>query len=324
MRGKNMGKDRCVWTKKTSCATFARQINFHVQKTPTLLVTGANGQLGRCFQNLQSAFPNWRFLFADSTLLDVTARRHVFAFFEKHHPTWVLDGAAFTAVDRAESEPERARAVNYAGAKNIAEACARHGIPTIHFSTDYVYHGGQNTPLREDAPVHPKSVYARTKLAGDRAVLRYNPEMGMVIRTSWLYAPHGHNFARTMLRLGAERPELNVVFDQVGTPTYAPFLAEAVLHIIQQVENGLNPRTAMAGIWHYSNEGVCSWYDFAQAIVDLAGLPARVNAIETKDYPLPAPRPPFSVLNKAKFKSAFRLEIPHWRRGVERFLRENG
>lgn len=295
-----------------------------MQKTPVILVTGANGQLGRCFQNLESAFPNWKFLFAGSDQLDVTNRRAVCTFFEKHQPTWCLDGAAYTAVDKAESEPKRARQVNYSGAKNIAEACARHGIPTVHFSTDYVYHGRQNTPLREDAAVHPKSVYARTKLAGDRAVLRYNSQMGMVIRTSWLYAPHGHNFARTMLRLGAERAELNVVFDQVGTPTYAPFLAEAVLHIIGQVENGNVAPTALAGIWHYSNEGVCSWYDFAQAIVDLAGLPARVNAIETKDYPLPAPRPPFSVLNKAKIKSAFGQEIPHWRRGVERFLRENG
>lgn len=324
MCGKNMGKDRCVWTKKNFMRYLCSPITILVQKTPTLLVTGANGQLGRCFQNLQSVFPNWRFLFADSTLLDVTARRDVFAFFDKHRPIWCLNCAAYTAVDKAESEPERARAVNYTGAKSIAEACARLGIPTIHFSTDYVYHGGQNTPLREDAPVHPKSVYARTKLAGDRAVLRHNPLMGMVIRTSWLYAPHGHNFARTMLRLGAERPELRVVFDQVGTPTYAPFLAEAVLQIIQQVENGDIPRTALAGIWHYSNEGVCSWYDFAQAIVDLAGLPARVNAIETKDYPLPASRPPFSVLNKAKIKSAFGLEILHWRRGVERFLLENG
>jgi len=295
-----------------------------VQKTPTLLVTGAHGQLGRCFQNLQAAFPNWRFLFADSTLLDVTARRDVFAFFEKHRPTWCLNCAAYTTVDKAESEPERARAVNFSGAKNIAGACARLGIPMVQFSTDYVYHGRQNTPFREEAPVSPKSVYARTKLAGDLAVLRYHPAMGMVIRTSWLYAPHGHNFARTMLRLGAERPELNVVFDQVGTPTYAPFLAEAILRIVEQVESGHAPQTALAGIWHYSNEGVCSWYDFAQAIVDLAGLPARVNAIETKDYPLPAPRPPFSVLNKSKIKAAFGLEIPHWRRGVERFLLENG
>lgn len=295
-----------------------------MQKIPTLLVTGAGGQLGRCFQNLEPAFPNWRFLFAGSDLLDVTDRRAVLTFFEKHRPTWCLNCAAFTAVDKAESEPERARQVNYYGAKNIAEACARHGIPMVHFSTDYVYHGRQNTPLREDAPVHPRSVYARTKLAGDRVVLRYHPQLGMVIRTSWLYAPHGHNFARTMLRLGAERPELNVVFDQVGTPTYAPFLAEAVLHIIGLVENGDVAPAALAGIWHYSNEGVCSWYDFAQAIVDLAGLPARVNAIETKDYPLPAPRPSFSVLNKEKIKLAFGLGIPHWRRGVERFLLEIG
>ena len=286
---------------------------------PVLLVTGANGQLGRCFQYLESRYPSWRFLFADSGQLDIADRRAVFAFFEKNNPTWCLNCAAYTAVDKAESDLEHARRVNVGGAKNIAEACARLSIPTIHFSTDYVYHGRQNTPLREDTPVSPKSVYARTKLAGDQAVLRHNPLFGMVLRISWLYAPHGHNFARTMLRLGAERPALNVVFDQVGTPTYAPDLAEAVLHIVQKVEAGAVKRSAVAGIWHYSNEGVCSWYDFAQAIVDIRGLPCRVHAIETKDYPLPAQRPPYSVLNKGKIKAAFGLAIPHWRRGVERF-----
>lgn len=290
-----------------------------MQQQPVILVTGANGQLGRCFQELEARYPQWRFLFADSSQLDITDRRAVSSFFEKNTPTWCINCAAYTAVDKAESEPKRAQQVNAAGAKNIAGACARLGIPTVHFSTDYVYHGRQNTPLREDTPVSPKSVYARTKLAGDRAVLHHNPQFGMVIRTSWVYAPHGHNFARTMARLGAERPALNVVFDQIGTPTYAPDLAEAVLHIIEKVENNTVPRTAVAGIWHYSNEGVCSWYDFAHAIVDLLGLPCRVNAIETKDYPLPAQRPPFSVLNKAKIKEVFGLDIPHWRRGVERF-----
>ncbi|MEQ1745854.1 MAG: dTDP-4-dehydrorhamnose reductase [Saprospiraceae bacterium] len=291
---------------------------------PILLITGANGQLGQCFQNLAPGFPHWQFIFADSMQLDVTDRRAVFAFFEKKHPTWCINCAAYTAVDKAENEPEQARRVNFRGAKNVAEACSRHGIPTVHISTDYVYHGRQNTPLREDTPVSPKSVYARTKLAGDRAVLRYNPPLGMVIRTSWLYAPLGHNFARTMLRLGAERPSLNVVFDQVGTPTYAPDLAEALLRIVEKVESGEVPRNAVAGIWHYSNEGVGSWYDFAESIVDMSGLPCRINAIETKDYPLPAARPPFSVLNKSKIKEAFGLEIQHWRRGVERFLREIG
>lgn len=296
-------------------------MNFSLQKSPTLLITGANGQLGRCFQNLAAQHPDWQFLFTDSRQLDITNRRSVFAFFKKNAPTWCLNGAAYTAVDKAESEPARARQVNVAGAKNIAEACAQHGVPLVHFSTDYVYHGRQNTPLREDTPVRPKSVYARTKLAGDRAVLRHHPLLGMVIRTSWLYAPDGHNFARTMHRLGAERPALNVVYDQVGTPTYAPDLAEAVLRIIQKIEHQELAPTTVAGLWHYSNEGVCSWYDFAQAIVDILVLPCRVNAIETKDYPLPAPRPPYSVLNKSKIKAAFGLDIPHWRRGVERWCR---
>jgi dTDP-4-dehydrorhamnose reductase len=157
-------------------------------------------------------------------------------------------------------------------------------------------------------------------LAGERAIQAILPHSSMIVRTSWVYAAHGHNFVRTMLRLGADRPALNVVFDQIGTPTYAPDLADALLAIIQKVENKQVEESAIAGIWHYSNEGVTSWYDFAEAIFDLKGLPCKVNPIETKDYPTPAKRPPFSVLNKAKIKTAFSLVIPHWRESLERCL----
>ena len=286
---------------------------------PSILITGARGQLGRCFQALAGQYTGWQFHYYDLPELDITAPRAVAAFFQTNQVNWCINCAAYAAVDKAETEPALARRVNVRGAQLLAEACARAGAPVIHFSTDYVYHNRQNTPFREDDPVSPKSVYARTKLAGDRAVLRANP-LGMVIRTSWLYAHHSHNFVRTMLRLGAERPELNVVYDQVGTPTYAPDLAAAVLNIIRLVEEKTVARESLAGIWHYSNEGVTSWYDFALAIMELRGLSCRVNPIETKDFPLPAARPPFSVLNKAKIKTTFGLDIPHWRESLVRCL----
>lgn len=286
-----------------------------------ILVTGANGQLGQCFQHLAAQYPQFRFLFAGSAELDVADRRAVARFFEKNKPGWCINCAAYTAVDKAESEPDRARKINSGGAKNLAGACAEHDIPLIHFSTDYVYHGRRNLPWRETDPVSPKGVYARTKLAGERAALKANP-LTMVVRTSWVYAPWGHNFARTMLRLGAERPEIKVVFDQIGAPTYAPDLAAAVLTMIQKVEKKEVAREALAGIWHYSNEGVASWYDFAKAIFELKNMDCRVLPIETQDFPTPAQRPPFSVLNKAKIKSAFGLEIPHWRESLARCLRE--
>jgi dTDP-4-dehydrorhamnose reductase len=193
-------------------------------------------------------------------------------------------------------------------------------MPFIHLSTDYVYHNRHNTPLQEHDPVNPKSVYARTKLAGERAAQKAHPQ-AMMLRTSWVYAPTGNNFVKTMLRLGKERPALNVVFDQIGTPTYAPDLAEAILHILEKLENKEVAPEQLAGIWHYSNEGVASWYDFAVAVMEIAGLPCIVRPIETKDYPTPAQRPPFSVLNKGKIKSAFGLEIPHWRESLRVCLR---
>ncbi len=288
---------------------------------PTILITGSKGQLGRSFQHLSVQYPKWQFLFVDIEELDITNRRAVFAFFEKNKVNWCINCAAYAAVDKAESDAVLARRVNVAGARNLAEACAKYAIPLIHFSTDYVYHTRQNLPYGEDDSTSPKGVYARTKLAGDRAALKANP-LTMVIRTSWLFAPYGHNFVRTMMRFGAEQSSLNVVYDQLGSPTYAPDLAAMVLHIIQKIEHKLIDRKTMVGIWHYSNEGVCSWYDFAKAVMDIKGLPCKINPIETKDFPLPAPRPPFSVLNKAKIKKAFGLAIPHWRESLERCLSE--
>lgn len=284
-----------------------------------VLITGGKGQVGQCFQELAAQRPSLRFLFVDVDELDITDRRAVRRFFSKNRPTWVVNCAAYTAVDKAESDPALAKKINVTGAKNLAEACAEIGIPFVHISTDYVYHNRQNTPFKEGDPESPKGVYAKTKLLGDRAALRANP-LTMIVRTSWVYAHLGNNFVKTMLRLGKERPTLNVVFDQIGTPTFAPDLAEAILAIIQKVDNQEVERSSIGGVWHYSNEGVTSWYDFAVEVFAMSGVPCRVSPIETKDYPTPAQRPPFSVLNKSKIKATFGLQIPHWRESLGRCL----
>ncbi len=223
-----------------------------------------------------------------------------------------MNCAAYTAVDKAESEPEKAELINVTSVEHLARACAVHGAGLIHFSTDYVYNGNQGTAFRETDPVAPAGVYARTKLAGEKAALQILPG-AMIIRTSWVYAREGHNFVNTMLRLGREHGRVRVVSDQIGTPTCAPDLAAAVLEIISQVENGRKKPEELAGTWNYSNEGVASWYDFAHAIFETAGIQAVTEPIESSEYPTPAARPPFSVLNKSRIREQFGLHIPHWR-----------
>jgi dTDP-4-dehydrorhamnose reductase len=282
-----------------------------------ILVTGANGQLGQCFQALAATTPQLQWHFASSRELDIAQNGAADQLLAALKPIWCINCAAYTAVDKAETEPEAARSVNTFGAARLARACARTGTRMIHFSTDYVYHGRNNHPLTETDPVRPRGVYARTKLAGEKAVAKALPG-AMIIRTAWVYSEFGHNFVKTMLRLSAERPELRVVFDQIGSLTYGPNLARAVLNIVQQVEQ--KPETSIAGIWHYSNEGVCSWFDVAHAVVEMAGRNCQVLPIETRDFPTPAQRPPFSLLNKGKIKTAFALQIPHWRDSLQQCL----
>lgn len=284
-----------------------------------ILVTGANGQLGQCFRQLAKVHPELDFHFTGSSELDISNKRRVRQFFQQNKVRWCINCAAYTAVDKAQSELAQARKINIAGVRNLAEACAPTGIPLIHFSTDYVYHTKQNTPYKESDPVSPKGVYARTKRSGERAALLANPNT-MVIRTSWVYSEYGGNFVKTMLRLGRERAHLNVVYDQVGTPTYAPDLAAAVIEIIRKTDSEAVPPYLLAGIWHYSNEGVTSWYDFAQAIFEIKDMACKVLPIESKDYPTPAQRPHYSVMDKSKIKQAFGLEIPHWRESLLRCL----
>lgn len=283
---------------------------------PTILVTGANGQLGQALRHLSRQWPQWTFLFTDREELDITDDAAVKAYFAGQPIDFCVNAAGYTAVDRAEQEPEIAHAVNAGGPGLLAQACARNGAALIHVSTDYVYHSSQNTPFEEGDPAMPQSVYARTKREGEAAALRYCPRT-IVLRTSWVYSPFGANFLLTMLRLGRQRPELGVVYDQVGTPTSAFDLAGAILHITDAVLSGKVEASNWTGIFNYSPEGVTSWYDFAVAILKKAGIDTPVRPIRTADYPTPAARPPYSVMAKEKIKTVFGLSIPHWEDGLD-------
>ncbi|BDS12558.1 dTDP-4-dehydrorhamnose reductase [Aureispira anguillae] len=271
-----------------------------------ILVTGANGQVGSELQALATQYPIFSFVFVDKDQLDICDAALVAAFFEQTAFDYCINCAAYTAVDKAESDEAMAELINVAGSKNLALACQKHQVRFVQISTDYVYHNSQNTPFKEEDLTSPQSVYGKTKLAGEIVALDNNPET-LVIRTSWVYSSFGNNFVKTMLRLGRDRDQLTVIFDQIGSPTYARDLAKAILDIIQQQPSNFR------GIYHYSNEGVCSWYDFATAIFELEAVDCSVSPIETKDYPTPAQRPPFSLLNKHKIKDTFGLQIPYWR-----------
>lgn len=276
-----------------------------------ILVTGANGQLGSEIDALSTQYPDFNFYFADRSLLDISEKDQIARFLDRHPFQYLINGAAYTAVDKAETEPGLARKINAEGPLLLAQACKERGIALLHYSTDYVYHTEHNRPYKEDDFTAPRGIYAQTKLEGDQAVLEHT-DNGMILRTSWVYSSFGHNFVKTMLRLGKERDHLNIVFDQTGSPTYAQDLARASLDIIQKA-----PKEKIRGIYHYSNEGVCSWYDFALAIFEMAGIECTVQPIESKDYPTPAERPPYSVLNKGKIKEDFGLVIPHWRKSLK-------
>lgn len=281
-----------------------------------ILITGAGGQVGQELTTLRKSFPALTLIPVDHRTLDITDSEAVAGFIDRRPVDYCINCAAYTAVDQAESEPEQARRINVEGAAVLAARCAERKIPLLHLSSDYVYHNQLNRPLREDDPNDPKSVYARTKLEGDRQVLK-NHAHSIIVRTSWVYSAFGHNFVKTMIRLGKERDSLRIVYDQVGAPTYARDLAGALLQIIQKIEAREIEPAAWPGIYHYANEGVCSWYDFALAIFELCGIHCRVTPIESKDYPTPASRPAFSLLNKNKIKSTFGIEIPHWKSSLQ-------
>lgn len=266
-----------------------------------LLVTGANGQLG---SEIRKLLPNA--IYTTTGMLDITDSSHVAKFIAQYKIDTIVNCAAYTAVDKAEDDIDTATKVNVDGPKNLAHS----GAKIIHISTDYVFDGTGHRPYTTDDKTNPMSVYGKTKLAGEKAVLD-NADVAIVIRTAWLYSTHGNNFVKTMRRLGAQKKSFGVVADQIGTPTFAGDLAMAIVKILPQI-NQTN-----RGIYHFTNEGVCSWYDFAQEIMSLSGLNCAVNPIRTADYQTRATRPLYSVLDKTKIKQTFDIQIRHWKPALQ-------
>ena len=278
-----------------------------------ILITGAYGQLGNELNVLSNQYPEWQFLFTDADTLDITDENAVELFFQTHLPGVVINCAAYTAVDKAETDTETAWKINALAPGILARAAKKTDSKLIHISTDYVFDGTACQPLTETVDVNSTGVYGKTKLEGEQNCRSENPET-LIIRTSWLYSSFGNNFVKTMLRIGKEKVRLNVVFDQIGTPTFAADLASAILSIIKKSEE--KPEKFVPGIYHYSNEGVASWYDFAQAIFEIANINCQISPVRTVDFPTPARRPAFSVLDKSKIKNTFGIKIPYWRESL--------
>lgn len=270
-----------------------------------ILVIGADGQLGQCLKVVAERRGIAEVFFPaeqDANILDESALHFLLI---KEQPAFVINCAAYTAVDKAEDEVELSKAINDTGAGNLASVCAINGATLVHVSTDFVFEGNTVKLLKEDDEAKPINVYGVTKLEGEKAVAA-KLTAHFIIRTSWLYSEYANNFVKTMLKLGAERDELNIIADQVGTPTYAIDLANAIYDIIESGQTGY-------GIYHYSNEGVTSWFDFATAIFDISRTQVRVNPIPGATYPTKATRPPFSVMDKSKIKTTFNIKVPYWR-----------
>lgn len=270
-----------------------------------ILVTGSKGQLGSSLRRVFDNDPAIDATYTDYDTLDITDREAVYRFLGDNKFDIVVNCAAYTAVDKAESDEILASALNTGAVGNLAEAAVKNGTRVIHISTDYVFSGQGCRPYEENDEPYPQSIYGRTKLEGE-ALLTSFCQNALIIRTAWLYSEFGGNFVKTMLRLAETRPEINVVADQIGTPTYAGDLAEAIHRIVSGEE-------WKPGIYHFTDEGVASWYDFTKAIFELTGRDVKVNPIKTSEYPTPAKRPLYSVLSKKKIKKAFGLEIPYWR-----------
>jgi dTDP-4-dehydrorhamnose reductase len=281
----------------------------------TIWVAGAKGQLGTEIELLHGQLHNAGFLFTDVDELDLRNEDAVDAFIRKHNPGFIVNCAAYTAVDKAETEIGKAFEINRGIPAILTKYADKAKAVLIHISTDFVFGGTSDRPYTEEDIPDPLSVYAKSKRAGEEEVLKVR--RNIIIRTSWLYSAHGTNFVKTMIRLGSEKNEINVVDDQKGSPTWAKDLAAAVLHIITKISAGPD---ISGGIYHYSNEGSCSWYGFATEIMKLAGLKCRVNPITTGQYPLPAKRPAFSIMDKSKIKHVFGMEIPEWKESLGKFL----
>lgn len=295
-----------------------------------ILVTGSNGQLGSEIRELvdvstvtgeaEATHPREKtqFFFTDRTTLDITDPHAITNFVNSNNINVIINCAAYTAVDKAESDEIIADKINHLAVKYLAQISKEKNIKLIHISTDYVFDGTNHMPYKEDDQVNPNGVYGKTKLDGETAMIAINPANSIIIRTSWVYSSFGANFVKTMLRLGKEKESLGVIFDQVGTPTYARDLAKAILEIMPKIHND------KIEIYNYTNEGVLSWYDFAKEIMRMSKSTCQVNPIETKEYPTPATRPHYSLLNKSKIKKEFNIIIPYWKDSLDECLKRMG
>lgn len=274
-----------------------------------ILITGCNGQLGTEMRNLSAQHTNHTYFFTDVQELDITNRQTLLDFVQNNNIDLIVNCAAYTNVDKAEEDEVTARLINAQAVENLASA----GCKIIHVSTDYVFSGDEHVPCRESDPVAPRTAYGRTKYEGEQLLLNTNPQ-AIIFRTAWLYSPYGNNFVKTMLKYGREKDELRVVYDQIGTPTYAEDLAMAIYAAIEAPQ-------WHAGIYHFTNEGVCSWFDFTVEILRQAGVTCKVSPILSSEYQYKTPRPHYSVLDKAKVKTTFGITIPYWTDSLAKCLK---
>lgn len=277
-----------------------------------ILVTGANGQLATCIKTLDHAYDSYNFIYKSALELDITNIDDVKSFFKNNELDYCVNCAAYTAVDNAESHQEEAFSVNAIGAENLAKACNDYNSKLIHISTDFVFNGTSKTPYLESDSTNPLNAYGLSKLKGEQKIQNHL-EKHFILRTSWLYSEFGNNFLKTMLKLSETRNEIGVVSDQVGSPTYAMDLAKVILKIVEC-------NSTSYGIYNFSNEGVASWYDFAVAIFEDKKIKIKVNPITTEDFPTPAERPRYSVLDKTKIKDVFKVEVPNWKSSLKNAL----
>ena len=279
-----------------------------------ILITGSNGQLGSEIREISDQYENYNFIFTDVEELDLTISEDIVSFFTDNKIDVCVNCAAYTAVDKAEDEIELAMLVNSTAVENLSKVCKNNGTLLFHISTDYVFNGKHFMPYVETDTVSPDSQYGLSKLKGEEAVM-LNCDKAIIVRTSWLYSSHGNNFVKTLIKLGNERDQLSVVSDQVGTPTYAADLAEAIMVMIASFDE-----TKPKEIYHFSNEGAISWYDFGKAIMKLSNIECAINPIDSKDYPSKANRPFYSVLSKSKIKKHYGVNVPYWEDSLRRMI----
>jgi dTDP-4-dehydrorhamnose reductase len=285
---------------------------------PVILVTGANGQVGQELRVLAASYPAFEFVFTSHENMPVNDEAAVQKVFAAHRPAYCINCAAYTAVDKAESEQDLAYQVNAEGARLLAAACKTFNTRFIHISTDYVFNGQSPAPYTEEAPTDPVNLYGASKLKGEQLCLQNDPQ-AIIIRTAWVYSSFGKNFVKTMMKLMADRPAINVVSDQVGAPTYAADLAKCMMHIIANCQ--LSIANWIPGLYHYSNQGRISWFEFAVAIKELTGSSCTVNPIPSEQYPTPAKRPAFSLLDTNKIRNTFGCSIPEWRESLKECIK---